>query len=112
MNADWLDWFAFFGGYTIIGFIGVVAFSVIERKLMGINESLASIKASLDEAASEIVTKIADLQAQVEASEPVDPALLAEVAAVAQGLADLVSDDEVTTEEAGAEVVEEATEEA
>lgn len=110
MNADWLDWFAFFGGYTIIGFIGVVAFSVVERKIMGINDSLASIKASLDEAVTEIVTKISDLQAQVEASEPVDPALLAEVAAVAQGLADLVSNDEDAVVDA--EVVEDSTEEA
>lgn len=68
----------------------LTCFYRIERKLVGINEELAAINASLAEASDEIVAKIAQLEAVAAAGEVADPALLAEVRARAEGLANVV----------------------
>lgn len=80
---------------------------------MTINEEIAEVRNLLVEASEEITgkvdelnAKIDELAAQVAASEPVDPALLAEVKALAVSLADVVPN----TVEAVDEVVAEAEE--
>ena len=95
--------------------VGVVACFVffhykLEGLIMGINDTLKSIKDSLTEATDELVGKITELQGQVAAGDQVDPALLDEVAALASGLADVVDDapvvDEAATDEAATDEAE------
>jgi len=71
----------------------VATLYIVERNLVGINDQLASINASLTEASNEIVARIAQLQAQVDSGDPVDSALLAEIGSRAASLADIVPND-------------------
>lgn len=54
------------------------------------NDELTAIKELLVEASTEVPAKIDELLAAVEAGQPVDPALVAEIKALSQGLADIV----------------------
>lgn len=65
---------------------------------MGINDQLAAVNASLTEASNEIVARIAQLQAQVDAGDPVDSALLAEIESRAAALANIVPNEAVADE--------------
>lgn len=56
---------------------------------MGINEELSGIKALLNEASVEIISKINELEGQIPEST-VDPALLSDVKALAASLANIV----------------------
>lgn len=60
----------------------------IKELIMAVNDDLTQVKTLLDEAATEIVAKIDELTAQ--AGDAVDPALVADLKARAQGLADIV----------------------
>lgn len=71
----------------------------MERKLMSVNEVLAQIKDNLSEASAELIGKIDELQAQLAASETVDPVLLDEVKALAEGLANVVESEGEVSEE-------------
>lgn len=62
-----------------------------ETMLMGLQEDFAGLRANLTEATTEITAKLDELVAQVEAGK-VDPALVDEVKALSQGLADIVPD--------------------
>jgi len=92
-----------------VGVVACFAFShyKLEGLIMGINDTLKSIKDSLTEATDELVGKITELQGQVAAGDQVDPALLDEVAALAAGLADVVDDAPVTDEAATDEAADE-----
>ena len=85
-------------GLATLGAVVAAFLYRIERTLMGINEELSAINASLAEAADEIVGKIAQLEAVAAAGEVADPALLAEVRARASALADVVPNAFVVTE--------------
>lgn len=87
-------------GFVLVGMMVVTVFYAVERKIVSINETLLSIKASLSEATTELVGKIQELQAQLASSETVDPALLDEVKGLADGLAGVVENvpDEVAPE--------------
>lgn len=76
--------------WTVLGAIFAAWFYRIERNLVGINEELSAINASLTEASAEIVGKIAQLEAAAAAGQLVDSALLAEVRERAAGLANVV----------------------
>jgi hypothetical protein len=65
---------------------------------VGINDQLAAVNASLTEASNEIVARIAQLQAQVDAGDPVDSALLAEIESRAAALANIVPNEAVADE--------------
>jgi hypothetical protein len=65
---------------------------------VGINDQLAAVNASLTEASNEIVARIAQLQAQVDAGDPVDSALLAEIGSRAAALANIVPNEAVADE--------------
>lgn len=73
-------------------FVVVILLHLTERFTMAINEELASIKAALAEASSEIVSKITELETQIAVTETVDPALLEDVRNLAAGLANIVPD--------------------
>lgn len=84
-------WFGMFGCATA-ALVVAVSFQLMERTLVGITQQLQEIKASLDEASSEIVTKIGDLEdslANAGISEQ-DQTLLDEIRSAAQELADIV----------------------
>ena len=72
---------------------------------MGVNDILASIRNDLAEATEELVTKIATLEAQLDSSETVDPALLSEVKSLAEGLASVVDNQGEAAELVAPEVV-------
>ena len=91
-------------GFLLNCAIVVTAFYILERRIiMGVNEVLAGVKAALVEATEELVGKINELEAQLAEKDTVDPALLAEVAALAGGLAAVV--DEAAVVEVPAEEV-------
>lgn len=71
----------------------VFALLLIWRKLVSINEDLATIKTRLVKAKAEIVAKLEDLEAQLaNLPESVDPALVADLKDLAAGLDDVVPD--------------------
>lgn len=72
------------------------AFTNIESGfIMGVQEAVNEIVAQVKKGTGEVVAKIAELQAKVDAGEPVD---LSELAAAAQALDDIVADAPVVVE--------------
>jgi hypothetical protein len=60
----------------------------IKEMMMAVNDDLAQVKTLLGEAGTEISAKLDELASQV--GDAADPALVAEIKARAQGLADIV----------------------
>lgn len=88
-----MAWFSF-GSEDIGAEVRAVKTLLTELKgaVVSANEELATIKSSLTEATTEIVAKIDELLGQV--GDTADPALVAEVKLLAQGLADIVPNPE------------------
>lgn len=81
---------------TLVGSAATIAavyfvYDKLKGIFVAINDDLAEIKGNLVEAKDEIVAKIAELEAQLVAAGA-DPALIAEVKTLAEGLADIVPD--------------------